>query len=242
MAGLCLFIVLAVQGTYVRASTTTYKQVGGVGDVLVDEGETIASFKRDCTGGPLCLQTDPDLEMCAERCDDSDACNSFAFCTGNVNASFTRCYLKTKKVDMKTIEHGAGDCSTYKSDGSLMDAHGMVARSEGHNLASIKPDCTEEPMDMCFKANYDHEMCKSACKGQDACNSFAFCGTDGDLGFSRCYLKTADFETVPHGAGDCSSYYPTELGQCGAVKEYYKSQECCGNPSKELNPNMPMHF
>merc|ERR1719221_105311 len=236
---LCAAASIVLGGEY-----HSYAKVGEVGVVLTHEGDNLASFKEDCTPekDDTCFQTTPDQDMCQDMCEKHTACNSFAFCTGNVNASFTRCYLKTKKVDMKTIAHGAGDCSTYKSDGSLLDSPGMVARSEGHNLASIKPDCTEDPLDMCFKATYDHEMCHSACEASDACHSFAFCSTDGELGFSRCYLKTADFETVPHGAGDCSSYYPTELGQCGAVKEYYKNQDCCGNPSKELNPNKPIPF
>merc|ERR1712032_133721 len=188
-------------------------------------------------------KTTPSLSKCEDMCDDHTACNSFAFCTGigNVNVSFPRCYLKTKKVDMMTVAHGVGDCSTYKSDGSLLKANGVVARSEGYNLASFKPDCSEEPVDFCFKATPTYEMCDGACEGHDECYSFVFCNSTGALGFSRCYLKTAGFDTVAHGGGDCSSYFPTKVGQCGAVKEYYKKQECCGSPAKELNPNMAMH-
>merc|ERR1712032_658699 len=184
--------------------------------------------------------------------------NSFAFCPGNeFFPTFPRCYLKTKKVDMMTIPHAEGTCSTYHNAGLLtmiLNSTGMVARSEGQNLASFKEDCSEDPdpLDFCFKTNPTLDTCKQACNKQDGCKSYVFCDDTGDVGFTRCYLKTADFNRLPHMVqnpnelfprpGDCQSYYPTELGKCDDVKKHYKSQECCGMPSKELNPNKPMHF
>jgi hypothetical protein len=244
MQQMYLPIVLICAAVPIALGGGHYAPVGGDAEVLVDEGYNLASFKEDCSAetDDTCFQTTPDLSMCEAMCDKHTACNSFAYCTGNVNASFTRCYLKTKKVDMTTVAHGEGTCSTYKHDGTILDSTGMVARSEGHNLASFKPDCTEEVVDFCFKVTPDQEMCKNACEKQDGCKSFAFCDGSGTVGFTRCYLKTADFDTKIHGAGDCKSFYHAELGHCSDVKDYYKSQGCCGMPSKELNPNKPMHF
>jgi len=232
----------------------------GLSAVLADEGVNLASFKEDCSNATndTCYQATPDLSMCADMCSEHTACNSFAFCPGNeFFPTFPRCYLKTKKVDMMTIPHAEGTCSTYHNAGLLtliLNSTGMVARSEGQNLASFKEDCSEdpEPLDFCFKTNPTLATCKQACNKQDGCKSYVFCDDTGDVGFTRCYLKTADFNRLPHfikppnelfpRPGDCQSYYPTELGKCDDVKKHYKSQECCGMPSKELNPNKPMHF
>merc|ERR1712032_150102 len=88
-------------------------------------------------------------------------------------------YLKTKKVDMKTKAHGEGTCSTYKGDGSFLDEKGMVARSEGHNLASFKPqDCPDDEFDTCFEETPTKDDCHTHChdvkdyyKKQKCCGS-----------------------------------------------------------------------
>jgi len=188
-----------------------YTQIGDEGEVLKVEGDNLASYKEDCTANlyDTCFQTTPTLGACSSACSDHPACNSLAFCTGNSKAPFPRCYLKSKEVDMATVAHGGGDCSTYKGSGDLLASLGKVARTEGANLASYKEDCTDGNLDSCYKTTPTLDSCKSACGSQGGCKSFAYCTGNTDAPFTRCYLKTADFDTVAHGGGDCSSYYPT---------------------------------
>jgi len=211
------------------------------GMVAVDEGYTIRSFKpQDCKPDDhTCMTITPDLKFCEEHCTNHGACHSFAYCTGagNENAPFTRCYLKTKKVDFETIPHpGLGDCTTYGVDGTSIGDEFYVARNEGENLASFKPDCTEDETDFCHKVDEPtFGMCNSTCTGQSGCYSFAFC-TGTEL-FPRCYLKTGDFRKKAHEPGDCSTYYPAQSATCKDMKDYYKTQECCGVPEKALDMN-----
>jgi len=234
--------------------------------VLKNEGHTTVAIKSDCARGAdglaeMCLALEPNYTMCADMCTkQGPACGNFVFCTGMASGAppppIPRCFLKTAHVDFATVPHaslypGKGDCNTFLKDGSRLDPRdGMVARNEGNNLASYKEDCSPDPTDFCFQATPTEADCQAACNGTMACNSFAFCtGMVGDATIPRCYLKTADFGTINHGKkwgfsneGDCSSYYPTEAGTCGEVKDYYKNQNCCGHPAKTLNFNIAQNF
>lgn len=213
-----------------------YSPVGSLGVVVADEGFTIKAYKQDCDSNPTCSQTTPDLGFCANQCTANSGCHSFAYCTGNSNAAFPRCYLKTKQVDFMMKQHP--DCTTYGGNGNPIGSG--VARNEGSNIASYKSDCTDEAVDYCFKTTTSVDSCQTACNNNDACKSFAFCtglnnpGTD----IARCYLKTADFSTVTSGGGDCSTYYPTTPAMCKDIKAYYAAQNCCGAPLKDLDMNI----
>lgn len=224
----------------ITSTDSDYVPIGGLGEIVKDEGFTVAAYKEDCPmDSHSCYRTTPDLASCGEHCTDSGACHSFAFCTGNTEANFPRCYLKTKQVDFMTKPHVSNDCTTYDFEGMrLGDADYHVARNEGANLASYKPDCTEDPNDYCFKRTPTFDFCKAACSGQSGCNSFAFCtGTGSNVDFTRCYLKTAEFYKQDHVPGDCTTYYPAKSATCSNVKSYFQDQNCCGTPYKELDMN-----
>jgi len=242
-----------------------YSPVGEPNMVLINEGHTTVAIKPECKEGAdglteLCIPQEPDYQMCADMCTkQGPACGNFAFCTGMASGAppppFRRCFLKTAHVDFATVAHVSlyphgGDCSTFKGDGSrLHPSDGEVARNEGNNLASYKEDCSPDPTDLCFQTTPTQADCHAACNSTVACNSFAFCTGKSEIGIPRCYLKTADFGTINHGdkfgfenKGDCSSFYPTEAGTCGEVKNYYKDQKCCGHPTKTLNFNIAQNF
>jgi len=224
----------------ITAVDSDYAPVGGAGEVVVDEGFTVAAYKEDCpVDSHSCFRTTPDPAFCEAHCTDSAACHSFAFCAGNLEADFPRCYLKTRKVDFATKPHASGDCTTYDGHGArLGGADYLVARNEGANLASYKPDCTEEPVDFCFRTTPTFDFCNASCAGQSGCKSFAFCtGAGTDVDFTRCYLKTADFYKQAHAPGDCQTYYPAASAACRDVKGYFQAQGCCGAPHKELDMN-----
>jgi len=166
---------------------------------------------------------------------------------------FSRCFLKTRFLDFATIPHGGGDCTTHKKTGEMLGMKGEVARNEGRDVFAVKggecdqdngPNCApEDPKTMSL------EKCQMHCAMLDACNSFAWCSGEGrETPFPRCYFKTADFATIRHqekfpdSPGDCNTYYRGKAGNCGGVKAFFKKQECCGMPGKELNNNIMPDF
>jgi hypothetical protein len=187
-------------------------------------------------------------------CGKHGTCGSFAYCPGNLahKVNFSRCFLKTKQVDFGQVVHKSlyptgGDCKTFKKDGvALYDTWGIVARNEGSNVFSYRENCAEDGT--CLTTTPDEKMCQAECSKRPACKSFAFCSGESEIGFPRCFLKTADFDTIlhsekyPDGPGDCKTYYPKEAGTCKDVKAYYKTQECCKSPEKTLNFNILQTF
>lgn len=261
---LASFVSLSLAGGH-------YTPVGDGNHVMVNEGQTLVAYRSNCDPTAdgvrdVCYAQSPDLHHCETACDQHPTCGSFAFCPGDPNhdVNFTRCFLKDKHVDMAVVEHlslypSAGDCNTYLKDGTrLHPDDGMVARNEGKDVYSYRPNCGAcdpsvtgcetdgEPTCEAMVPTLDH--CKTACANTPACNSFAFCTGVSQVGFARCFLKTADFATMTHlekypsSPGDCKSYYATDAGNCRGVKDYFKAQGCCGNPSKALNNNIPQTF
>ena len=248
-----------------------YAPVGTGNHVMVDEGDTIVAFRTNCDPTAdgvqdICYAQSSTLETCEQHCDDHATCVSFAFCPGDPAhaVNFSRCFLKTKQVDMTTVAHASlypkgGDCNTYKKDGTRLNPDdGMVARNEGRDIFSYRPNCggcdatvtgcetDGAPTCAAMVPTFDH--CKTECEKRPACKSFGFCTGASQVGFARCFLKTGDFDTMlhsekyPSSPGDCKSYYPTTAESCGGVKDYYKAQSCCGSPSKALNHNIPKNY
>jgi len=262
---------LVVLGRLLQSANAEFGPVGDGNHVMIDEGETLVAYRSNCDPTAdgvqdICYPLDPDMEMCANKCSSHSSCGSFAFCPGDPNhaVNFPRCFLKSKQVDMAVVSHKSlyphgGDCNTYKKDGTrLHPDDGMVARNEGNDVYSFRPNCgacdpaitgcETDGEATCTAMVPTLDQCKSECQKRPACKSFAFCTGASDVGFARCFLKTGDFNTVPHAEkfpaspGDCKSYYPKEAGNCRSLKDYYKDQKCCGNPSQTLNFNIPQKF